>query len=167
MNAAKNDINRLLGDFMNLYEMWQEQPAAFRWEDLQSLAAEAAQAYNEGKGPSFHVLVFDGYAHGEFHERLLGYLIAAGFDPFKTVRTAPEASYVAVFGHDGLAMASIENPVSARMRDSLYAIARERFGESSTMDAEALRRIVLFCYESIPKDVLSRIAPEFVSSVPL
>jgi hypothetical protein len=158
-------INHLIGEFMRLYEIWEANPATFVWQDLESLASDAAHAYNEGNGPSFHVLSFDGYPHGAFHERLLGYLLEAGFDPFMTVQTASGASFVPVFGHEGLSLASKTNAVSARMRETLQAIARRRFGgEGAAIGADELRCIVLLCYDSIPNDVLSRIAPEFVSS---
>ena len=159
-----NDINRLVGEFMTLYELWEEDAPRFAWEPLQSLAKDGARAYNEGLGPSFHILTFDGYPHGEFHERFLGYLLGAGFDPFKTVSAASGASAIAVFGHDGLADAARENPVSARMRATLHAIARQRFnGADTTASSEQLQRIVLLCHDSIPDDVLAKIAPEFVS----
>jgi hypothetical protein len=163
--STAKDINHLVGDFMGYYEQWEDAPAAFPWDDLQALARDGAQAYNEGFGPSFHMLAFDGYPHGEFHERFLNYLLEAGFDPFKTVQAASGASYIPVFGHDGLTEAAKENPVSARMHDTLQAIARQRFGgDVSAIDAEELQRIVLLCHESIPDDVLSKIAPGFVSS---
>jgi len=110
-----NDTNRLVGEFMTLYEQWENEPAYFRWEALQTLARQGAQAYNEGYGPSFQILAFDGYPHGEFHERFLRYLLDAGFDPFKRVRAASGDGLVAVFGHAGLAEAALDNPVSARM----------------------------------------------------
>ena len=70
-----------------------------------------------------------------------------------------------MFGHDGLAVASMENPVSARMRDVLFNIAQQRLGEASAIDKDERRCIVLMCHDSIPKDILSRIAPEFFPSV--
>ena len=163
--STAKDINHLVGDFMDFYEQWEDSPASFNWDALQSLAREGAQAYNEGFGPSFHMLAFDGYPHGEFHERFLSYLLEAGFDPFKTVKAASGVNYTPVFGHDGLAIAAQENPVSARMHETLGALARQRFGGgASAIDAEELRRIVLLSHESIPDDVLSKIAPGFVSS---
>lgn len=116
-----NDINRLVGEFMSLYELWEEDPARFPWERLRPLARDGAHAYNEGLGPSFHILAFDGYPHGEFHERLLGELLEAGFDPFKMVAAPSGAGYMPVFGHDGLAEAALSNPVSARMLALLHA----------------------------------------------
>jgi hypothetical protein len=157
-----NDINHLVGEFMSLYELWEEDPARFDWTSLTALAREGAQAYNEGLGPSFQILTFDGYPHGEFHERFLGDLLAAGFDPFKTVRSASGASAMAVFGHDGLADAAHTNPASARMLAVLHEIARRRFtGAETTATSEELQRIVQLCSDAIPHDVLEKIAPEF------
>ena len=110
-----NDINRLVGEFMTLYEDWEDNPSRFDWQRLRALAADGAHAYNEGYGPSFHILVFDGYPHGEFHERLLGYLLEAGFDPFHTVHASSGGGYVPVFSHDSLHDAARDNPTSARM----------------------------------------------------
>jgi len=156
-----HDINRLVGEFMSLYESWEENPSGFSWEALQSLAKDGAQAYNEGRGPSFHILAFDGYPHGEFHERFLAYLLEAGFDPFKTVSAASGTTYIAVFGHDGLAAAALENPVSARMQAVLYEIARQRFSAAPASDE--LERTIRLCHESIPNDILSKIAPGFLA----
>jgi hypothetical protein len=114
-----NNINRLVGEFMTLYELWEDDPARFAWEPLRALANEGALAYNEGLGPSFHILTFDGYPHGEFHERFLGYLLDAGFDPFKMVPSTSGTKLVPVFGHAGLAEAARENAFSARMQDAL------------------------------------------------
>jgi hypothetical protein len=119
-----NNINHLVGDFMTLYELWEEAPARFAWEPLRALAQEGAQAYNEGFGPSFHILTFDGYPHGEFHERFLGYLLEAGFDPFKLVPSADGEKLMPVFGHAGLAEAAQDNPVSARMQATLRRVER-------------------------------------------
>lgn len=169
MSTSKpGDINLLVGQFMGLYEEWEDQPSRFDWAALQSLAGDGAQAYNEGYGPSFQVLAFDGYPHGEFHERFLTYLLQAGFDPFHTVVAASGQSPIPVFGHDGLADAAKGNPVSARMLATLQALARQRFGgDQPDVDGEALQRIVLLCHESIPDDVLAKIAPGFVSSAAL
>jgi hypothetical protein len=114
-----NNINRLVGEFMTLYELWEDDPPRFAWESLQALAQEGAQAYNEGLGPSFHILTFDGYPHGEFHERFLGYLLEAGFDPFKMVLSTSGTKLIPVFGHASLAEAARENAVSARMQAAL------------------------------------------------
>lgn len=118
-----NNINHLVGDFMTLYEQWEEDAPHFAWEALQALAVQGAQAYNEGYGPSFHILTFDGYPHGEFHERFLGYLLEAGFDPFRMVHDASGTRLVAVFGHKGLAEAARDNPYSARMQAVLQRLA--------------------------------------------
>lgn len=118
-----NDINRLVGEFMTLYEQWEDDPARFKWQDLQALASQGAQAYNEGYGPSFHILSFDGYPHAEFHERFLRYLLDAGFEPFKQVRSASGDGQVPVFGHAGLEEAAQENAASARMLTMLMETA--------------------------------------------
>ncbi len=117
-----NNINQLVGEFMTLYELWEEDAARFAWEPLRALAQEGAQAYNEGFGPSFHILAFDGYPHGEFHERFLGYLLEAGFDPFRMVASAGGEKLIPVFGHAGLAEAAQDNPVSARMQAALRRV---------------------------------------------
>lgn len=156
--SAEIDINRLVGEFMTLYDDWEEDPPRFAWERLQALAREGAQAYNEGYGPSFQILVFDGYPHGEFHERLLGYLLEAGFDPFKTVPAASGASYIAVFGHDGLAAAAHDNAHSARMLAILHEVARQRV---PGMEPAQLQRTVMLCSESIPNDLLAVVGPGF------
>jgi hypothetical protein len=122
---ATNNINRLVGEFMSLYEEWEEDAPRFAWERLQSLAKEGALAYNEGYGPSFHILVFDGYPHGEFHERLLRYLLDAGFDPFKMVSTGSGERQIPVFGHEGLEAAAQENATSARMLATLQQLVKE------------------------------------------
>lgn len=169
MNTPKHpDINLLVGQFMGLYEDWEDQPSRFDWAALQSLAKDGAHAYNEAYGPSFQVLAFDGYPHGEFHERFLTYLLAAGFDPFHTVVAASGQSHIPVFGHDGLAEAAKVNPASARMLEVLHAIARQRFGgDRPDVEGEELQRIVLLCHESMPDDVLAKIAPGFASSAAL
>jgi hypothetical protein len=153
---SAHDINRLVGEFMELYEEWEEAPAASSWERLQALAGEGAQAYNTGNGPSFHILAFDGYPYAEFHERFLGYLLNAGFDPFATVRMAGNANWVPVFGHDGLAAAARDNPVAARMLARLQGIALTRLADA---DPAERQRIIALCPESIPDDVLQAFAP--------
>jgi len=157
MNA--HDINHLVGEFMGLYEAWEDNPSGFSWTALEILAKEGAHAYNEGNGPSFHILSFDGYPHGEFHEKFLGYLLDAGFDPFKTMQAAEGGAWVAVFGHDGLAAAAESNPVSARMLARFQAIARQRLGTEIT--GEELQRVIRLCPESIPQDLLAKLAPGF------
>src|SRR6185312_14505400 len=112
-----NNINRMVGDFMDLYESWEADSAHFAWERLQALATEGAQEYNAGLGPSFHILTFDGYPHGEFHERFLRYLLDAGFDPFMVIDSVP------VFSHESLAIAAEDNPASARMKAVLDEMA--------------------------------------------
>lgn len=55
-----NQINVLIGKFMDLLDQWENAPHAFNWDELQVLAQDGAQAYNEGDGPSFHALALDG-----------------------------------------------------------------------------------------------------------
>lgn len=153
---AANAINRLVGEFMGQYEEWEEAPESFDWDRLKALAQAGAQAYNEGFGPSFQILAFDGYVHAEFHERFLGYLLDAGFDPFMTVPAPNGHGYMPVFGHDGLAAAAVTNPASARMLARLQGLARDQLGKA---DAEERRRIIMLCPESIPVDVLKEFAP--------
>lgn len=150
-----NDINGLVGEFMDQYEIWEEEPAAFDWDRLKSLAGVGAHAYNEGYGPSFHILAFDGYPYAEFHERFLGYLLDAGFDPFKTVPMQNNANYVAVFGHEGLAAAAQDNPVAARMLARLQGLARGRLMDA---DPAERQRIIALCPESIPADIVKDVA---------
>ena len=109
------DINRLVGEYMDLYQEWEEAPSDPIWDRLKALADEGAQAYNEGRGPSFHILAFDGYPQDEFHERFLGYLLDAGFDPFKTVPASDGEHRIAVFNHEDLEEAAQYNPAAARM----------------------------------------------------
>ncbi|TFV90148.1 hypothetical protein E4K72_21190 [Oxalobacteraceae bacterium OM1] len=153
---STQDINRLVGEFMDLYQEWNEAPSRFDWERMKSLAAEGAQAYNEGRGPSFHILAFDGYPLDELHERFLDYLLDAGFDPFETVPTADSANYIAVFNHDGLADAARSHPAASRMMLRLRSMARHRLLHA---DAAERQRIVLLCQESIPADVVEEMAP--------
>jgi hypothetical protein len=120
---SAQDINRLVGEFMDLYQEWEEASSDQLWERLKSLAAAGAQAYNEGRGPSFHILAFDGYPQDEFHERFLGYLLDAGFDPFKMVPTADGGHRIAVFNHEGLEEAARHNPAAARMMQRLREAA--------------------------------------------
>jgi hypothetical protein len=151
-----NELNHLMGEFMTLYELWKDSPDTFPWERQRALAVQGALAYNEGYGPSFQILAFDGYAHAQFHERFLGELLDAGFDPFKTVPAPSGISYIPVFGHDGLASAAKDNVFSARMLAALHAAARRQFSTAAlaTIDADELARVVLLCHETIPEDVL-------------
>jgi hypothetical protein len=158
---STQDINRLVGEFTDLYQEWEEAPSGYDWGRLKSLAGDGAAAYNEGRGPSFQILAFDGYPQGEFHERFLGYLLDAGFDPFKTVQAADGVNYVAVFNHEGLADAATNNPAAARMSERLRGLARQRLASA---DAAERRRIILLCQESIPADVLKEMAPAFATA---
>jgi hypothetical protein len=153
---SAHDINRLVGEFMELHEEWEEAPPAFAWERLRALAGAGARAYNAGNGPSFHILVFDGYPYAEFHERFLGYLLDAGFDPFATMPMAGDTKWVPVFSHDVLAAAARGNPVAARMLVRLQGIVRARLADA---DPAERQRIIALCPESIPDDVLQEFAP--------
>lgn len=121
-----NDINRLIGIFLDLHEQWEAAPASFDWAALAALATAGAHEYNEGRGPSFHILCLDGMEHDEFHARFLDDSLAAGFDPFKLVRSSAGSAMTPVFSHDSLASAAARNPWSARMATRLQQVARER-----------------------------------------
>jgi hypothetical protein len=159
------DMNRLIGEFMDLQEQWAREPQGFDWSTLESLARRGASAYNEGAGPSFHMVVLDGVKHGEFHERFLASSIAAGFDPFKLAKTGNGHAMIPVLGHSGLADAASMNPISARMRASLMELAQARFGPlvqeggADKQDADVIR-IVEACAESIPVELLAKFVPE-------
>ncbi|HEY1147198.1 MAG TPA: hypothetical protein VGF27_01415 [Pseudoduganella sp.] len=113
------NINGLIGEFLDLQEQWQEAPGAFDWNALQDVAVRGAHAYNEGAGPSFHMLVLDGVEHGEFHQRFLDYSLQAGFDPFKLVHADDGHPQMPVFDHESLAAAAAGNPYSARMQQAI------------------------------------------------
>lgn len=160
-------INRLIGEFMDLQEEWEKNPEAFDWPRLQALAQKGAHAYNEGAGPSFHALAFDGVWHSEFHERFLACLLHAGFDSFKLARVGTATAEIPVIDHELLSEAALSNPSSARMRALLMEIARARFEpvaqEIQQGKPESFERwlpMVAACAESIPLDLLERIAPE-------
>jgi hypothetical protein len=113
------------------------------------------------------MLALDGVPHGEFHERFLNYSLEAGFDPFKLVKTGNGNTMTPVLSHSSLAEAARGNPFSARMQATLMALARVRFGETGQdinriTDANWLRTIEAAA-ESIPLDVLQRIAPELAN----
>lgn len=71
-------------------------------------------------------LVLDGFEHGEFHLRFLGYSLAAGFDPFKLVADDHHHS-ARVFDHDESALAATRNVYSSRMYAILEELARRRY----------------------------------------
>jgi hypothetical protein len=159
-------VNQLIGEFSDLQEIWESHPETFDWRRLESLAQRGAHAYNEGYGPTFHALALDGVAHGEFHERFLSCLLQAGFDPFRLSRPGTGVAPVPAIDHATLAESAFSNPSSARMRALLMEIARQRFapiaeesrkGGGISPDAYA---VVEACAESIPLDLLERIAPE-------
>lgn len=166
---TSREINRLIGEFMDLQERWERDRDALDWSALEALAQKSATAYNEGVGPSLHSLTFDGVQHDEFHERFLGYLLQAGFDPFRLVSAGSGSMPLPVISHADLAEAAEINPSSARMRDSLLELARARFeplarevasGEPAT--ASPLFAVVMGCAESIPDDLMQRISPALV-----
>jgi hypothetical protein len=165
------EINRLIGEFMELQESWQQAPGSFDWKSLQLLAQRGAFAYNDGAGPSFHSLALDGIEHEEFHERFLGYSLDAGFDPFKLTRYGSTGAELPVIDHADLALAARSNPVSARMRSLLMALARTKFNalaqprhnDAPEPPAE-LRQAAIVCAESLPLDLLDKIAPELAES---
>jgi hypothetical protein len=162
-----NEINRLIGEFVDLQERWESDPGTFDWAPLLALARKGALAYNEGAGPSFHALALDGAQHSEFHERFLTYSLQAGFDPFKLARAGSGTAEIPVIDHASLAEAALSNPSSARMRASLMEVARPKF-ESLAQEIQRgkpksslwLFRVAEACAESIPLDLLEQIAPE-------
>lgn len=166
-----NEINRLVGEFMDLQERWECDPNTFDWAPLQALAQKGAHAYNEEAGPSFHALALDGAQHSEFHERFLGYSLQADFDPFKLARAGSGTEEIPVIDHASLAEAALSNPSSSRMRASLMEVARVRF-EPLAQEIERgkpksslwLYRVAEACAESIPLDLLERIEPELAKA---
>lgn len=160
-------INNLVGEFMDLQEAWENDPGGFDWSKLDAIVQQGAQAYNEGNGPSFHSLALDGVRHSIFHERFLSALLAAGFDPFKLASAGSEGEPIPVIDHAVLAESAELNASSARMRDALMERARQVF-EPLAQEAEAGRdpsTHPLFaqlraCAESVPVDLMQRIAPE-------
>ncbi|MDB5730036.1 MAG: hypothetical protein JWQ00_3241 [Noviherbaspirillum sp.] len=163
-----NEINRLIGEFTDLQDAWQNDPAAFDWTPLVALARRGATAYNEGYGPSLHALAIDGALHTEFHERFLSESLRAGFDPFKLARVGSGTAEVPVIDHASLAEEADSNPSSERMRAALMEVARARFGplvqeygeDRRKLGETPLYRTVEACAESIPLDILDIIAPE-------
>lgn len=157
MNMSQpNIINQLIAQFLDLQEQWDEFPDQFDWATLVALAKNGADAYNEGNGPSFHILATEGLEHSEFHLRFLEYSIEAGFDPFKLVHAGSSKGVAAVFGHQSLACAATENPWSARMQACLHECARLRFGANGEAhrSSEELMQIITLCNTSLPADIL-------------
>lgn len=159
-------INRLIGEFYDLFERWEAQPDTFDWERLAALARSGAHAYNEDAGPSFQALALDGVEHTEFHERFLSYLLHAGFDPFRLAKPGTGVAPVPVIDHASLADAALSNPYSARMRASLMEITRHRFAPLAR-EVQTTGKLppewydtVEACAESIPLDLLETIDPE-------
>jgi hypothetical protein len=161
-----NDINRLMGLFLDLQEQWEDVPENFNWEPLRELAAEGAHAYNEGLGPSFQILAIDGMQHGDFHSRFLDYSLDAGFDPFKLVRAGSGRGLVGVFGHEALAAAAPQNIWSAKMHARLQNLARTRFDlqfEGTAYLNEDLEQTIAICGDSIPAGVLEKLSAALAS----
>jgi hypothetical protein len=170
MDLGRADfITELIMRFTQLQEQWQSDPNAFEWSKLDALAREGASAYNDQAGPAFHALALDGVLHSEFHERFLGYALEAGFDPFKVEKGASDDAWFPVIDHQTLEAAARSNPVSARMHERLKEIAKLRF-EPLAKDIEQgadkfshpMFRAAEACAESIPAELLARIAPELV-----
>jgi hypothetical protein len=164
-----DEINRLVWHLTDLQETWENQREAFDWAALEALAQTGAHAYNEGAGPSFHSLALDAVEHREFHERFLGYLLQAGFDPFKLSFNGAGVEALPVIDHADLAQAATWNPVSERMRATLMELARARFEplakeveSGKEAAAQPMFATVEACAESIPEDLMRRIAPELV-----
>lgn len=168
-----DEINRLIGEFMDLQEAWENSPDAFDWTRLEALARKGAHAYNEGAGPSFHALALDGVQHSTFHEKFFGLSLQAGFDPFKLASPGTGAAAIPVIDHATLADAALANASSARIRTTLMEIARARF----TALAQDIREgkppassdwfhAVEACAESIPPDLLEHLAPELARAHP-
>lgn len=168
--TATDDVNRLIGEFTDLQETWEKNPELFDWKPLEILAQEGAHAYNEGAGPSFHALALDGVDHTEFHERFLEFLLKAGTDPFRLARPGNGVAPIPIISHASLREAADINPASARMHAVLMEVARERFAAAAEQAAANVRiapetlQVVAACAESMPSDLLERIAPELVSS---
>ena len=161
-----DEINRLVGEFMDLQEAWERDEEGFDWNALQALAQRGAHAYNDDAGPSFAALAIDGMRHNALHERFLGFLLDAGFDPFRVSSNGSDGDAIPVIDHATLAEAAAFNPSSARMRSTLMELARERFAplaEEAASGAEAsaspLFATLKACAESVPNDLLQRLAP--------
>jgi hypothetical protein len=167
MNPHSPDfINDLINRFATLQEQWEDNPGSFSWDQLQGLATDGASAYNEGAGPAFHALALDGVQHTEFHERFLEYSVGAGFDPFRAEQGASGDAWFSVLDHAALEVAARSNPSSARMHQRLQELARARFEplakdieQGTERFAHPLFRIAEACAESLPHDLLVRIAP--------
>ena len=160
-----NGINLLMGQFMDLQERWEDNPSNFSWVAVQALATAGAQAYNEGAGPSFHALALDGVEHSELHERFLGYLLDAGFDPFKLAKPGSGHAAIPVMSHASLAEAARKNRSSARMLHMVMDRARATFEPlvqahyaRAPLDAE-LVQMALASSESVPVDILELLVP--------
>jgi hypothetical protein len=170
---SQNDpdaVNRLIGKFSDLQEIWESNPETFDWPALEALAQNGAQEYNEGAGPSFQALALDAVEHTEFHERFLAFLLKAGFDPFRLARPGTGAAPVPVIDHADLADNADSNPSSARMRAALMELARVRFGpladeaRSKGRISSDMYPVIEACAESIPLDLLEAIAPDLATS---
>lgn len=158
-----DEINRLAAEFLTMLENWENKPDAFDWTSLQALAQRGAQAYNEGAGPSFHSVALDGMEHSLFHERFLGFLLDAGFDPFRLANPGSGRPGMPVIDHAGLAEAAASNSCSARMHAALMDAARRRFApllDGNGVTDNPQLQAAEACAESIPADLLERLAPQ-------
>lgn len=166
-------VNNLVGDFMDLQEAWESNPDGFDWSKLDAIVQQGALAYNEGNGPSFHSLALDGVRHSIFHERFLAALLAAGFDPFRLASAGTGGEPIPVIDHSVLAESAEGNASSARMREALMQRAYGYF-EPLAAEVEAgrdphehpLYAQLRACAESIPDDLMQRIAPELAGTQP-
>lgn len=165
------EINRLIGEFLELQDAWQQDARNFDWNALQALAQKGAFAYNDAAGPSFHSLAIDGMKHSEFHERFLDYSLQAGFDPFKLTHAGSGSAELPVIDHDDLAMAARSNPSSARMHATLMEVAKTKFAgllqavrEGKPELQADLLHAAIACAESLPLDLLEQIAPDLADS---
>lgn len=158
-----NEINQLIGQFLDLQEEWEDFPEDFNWAALKALATAGANAYNEGNGPSFQILAMDGMQHGEFHLRFLEYSLEAGFDPFKLVRAGSAQAAMPVFGHESLEHAAKHNHWSGKMQARLRNLARIRFDSAIELEGAGspgadLARTIEYCRDSIPDDVFETLS---------
>lgn len=164
-------INNLVAAFMDLQEAWESDPDGFDWRPLDAIVQQGAEAYNEGSGPSFHSLALDGVRHSMFHERFLAGLLEAGFNPFMLTSAGSGGQPIPVIDHAVLAESAAVNPSSARMREALMEHARDHFEPLLRLaeNGDDPRAHPLFaplraCAESVPDDLLQRIAPEMGSN---
>jgi len=154
-----NEINQLIGQFLDLHEVWEDDHERFDWNKLSALAVAGATAYNEGNGPSFQILAIDGMHHDEFHARFLTASLEAGFDPFHLVPSSSGRGVATVFGHESLAEAAGKNTWSAQMLTAIQNLGRRRFDtefDPSTYSAGELAQALQLFRDTLPTDVLEK-----------